>query len=182
MNLIINPKQFIKNNSNGIIIGFAIAVALIVLSYMLFHNPHKSLHSELFAAADKIRSYYRDEPGYWKLYTESAKENNLLSEELLSYKEYDLRVGEGVDGTMALPINQSFDMVLKHLNRSACINLSEMKIPEEQQLGLQKITIINGDNETEFMWGAEENPLPIAKYSTREVCKSAENIIIWTFQ
>jgi len=175
MKLVIAPKKFVNDNLGGIAIGLAVALALIILSYVLLHNPHKNLHSQIFTAADKIRNYYRDEPGYWKLSTESAKQNNLLSEELLSYSEYDLQVGEGIDGAMALP-------VLKHLNKSACINLSELAISAEQQLGLQKITIINGEEETEFMWGADENPLPIAKYATRDVCKANENIIMWTFQ
>ena len=111
MKLVIAPKKFVNDNLGGIAIGLAVAFALVILSYVLLHNPHKSLHNQIFTAADKIRNYYRDEPGYWKLSTESAKQNNLLSEELLSYGEYDLQVGEGVDGAMALPMNQTFDNI-----------------------------------------------------------------------
>ena len=175
-------KKLKANNLGGVIIVAAILVACLILSYVLVHNPHQGLHNQVFTTADKIRNFYRDEPGYWKLSLDSAKQNNLISEDLLKYTEYDIQVGEGVDGEMAMPINQTFDIVLKHVNKSACINLSEMSIPQEQMLGLQKITIINEDKATEFVWGADENPLPITKYSTRDACKAKENIIMWTFQ
>lgn len=165
----------------SVLIGFAVLAALFVLSYALFHNPHKNIHAQIFATAEKIRTYYRDRPSYWQLSTATAKKNKLIADELLKYADYDIQIGQGADGTPLLPIDTSFDISLKHLNKSACISLSELPINKSQQLGLLKITIITEQNSVEYGWD-EQNPLPIKRYATRNICQATENTIIWTFQ
>ena len=169
----IQAKTYIVN---GLILCFVL-IALIGLCYFLFHNPYKDLHSQILSTSERVRIYYRDQPGYWKLSTDFAKQNDLIKVDLAQYKNYDLAIGSGIDGDMIMPGEQSFNITLKHLNKSACIGLSEMPIDQNVQLGLQKITI----NNTEFSWG-EKNALPIGKYKTRDICQPTDNIIIWTFQ
>ena len=181
MNIKVDFSTYKVTHLRSVIIGFAVLIALFALSYALFHNPHKNIHTQIFATADQIRNFYRDKPSYWDLSTATAKNNHLLKDSLLKYTEYDVQVGQGTDGVSSLPIDISFDISLKHLNKSACINLSELPINKNQQLGLLKITIINEQGSTEYTW-AETNALPIKRYATRSVCQPTENIIIWTFQ
>lgn len=178
----IDLKSIRLINSNGIIVIISLLFALIALCYVLMHNPYQSLHEHIFQTADKVRNFYRERPGYWKLSTQSAQEDKLISDELLNYKEFDLKIGIGSDGDMAMPSDTTFDIVLAHLNKSSCISLAEAKIDEQHKLGLQKITIINTNGTTEFSWGDDDYPLPIAKYSARNICQPAENTILWTFQ
>lgn len=175
-------RKISLTNYNGIVVIISLLFALIALCYVLVHNPYQHLHENIFVTADNVRNFYRDRPGYWKLSTQSAEEDMLISEELLNYKEYDVRIGIGSDGDMAMPADTAFDVVLSHLNKSSCISLAEAKISEQHKLGLQKITIINTNGTTEFSWGDEKYPLPVVKYSARNICAPSENTILWTFQ
>lgn len=166
---------------SGILSAIGVLLAVIILSYLLFHNPHQNIHKQIFKTAENIRSYYRDAPSYWKLSTATAKEDNLIAADLLKLKNTVLVIGQGKDGDISMPNDISFDIALKNLSKSACINLSEFSVSKLQQLGLQKITIYSDDIITEFSWGGE-NPLPIKRYATRKICKATDNIVIWTFQ
>ena len=66
------------NGTLGIIILIVLVLCCIGLSFMLLHNPHKDLQKSVFSTAKRIQTYYRDRPGYWKLSTETAKNDNLL--------------------------------------------------------------------------------------------------------
>ena len=81
-----------------------------------------------------------------------------------------------------MPSNNSFDIVLSNLNKSSCIGLVEAEINKNQQLSLQKITVINSLGNTEFVWGDKNHPLPVAKYATRNICQPTGNTVLWTFQ
>ena len=167
---------------SGILVALAIIAVIFFLSYVLMQNPYQSVHSDILKTADNIRSYYRDSPGYWKLNTNAAQEASLIAEELVKRKDFDIQIGQGPEGDMSMPYNTTFDITVSHLNKSACIGLSEIRIPEKNRLGLQKITIFTEDSTTEFIWGDKEHKLPIAKWKTRNICQSAENKIMWTFQ
>ena len=170
------------NGVNGIVAVLGLLLAIVVLGYVLLHNPHQKLHEAIFKTADNIRAYYRDQPNYWKLSTDLAKEAGLADEVLQKQSEYIWQIGEGANGETAMPNDGSFDIALKNLSKSACINLSELTISPSQQLGLQKITIKNDENSVEFMWGDEDHPLPILHYATRRICSPNGNTVIWTFQ
>ena len=58
------------------------------------------------------------------------------------HKEYDIQIGQGVNGDSGLPSDLSFDITIKNLNKSACISLSEMPLEKQDKLILMKITII----------------------------------------
>ena len=178
----VDLKKLRFRNFNGLIIMLSLLLALFTLCYVLLHNPYKKIHSQIFQTADNIRGYYRDQPGYWKLNTESAISDRLVEPELISHKEYSVKIGIGVDGDMAMPSNFNFDIVLSHLNKSTCIGLVEANIEKEQQLGLQKITVINSEKSAEYTWGDEKYSLPVKKYSARNVCKPTENTVVWNFQ
>ena len=163
------------------IIACALIVVLAALSYIVFHNPHQQLQHDIFATAQKIHHFYRDRPGYWQLATNTAIEDKLVVGALAKKEEFDVRIGQGLDGDTGLPSDMSFNIVLRHLNKSACINLSELPISEDSKLILQKITLINDNEMVEYAWGSE-NPLPIARYSMRQKCQPRENTLVWTFQ
>lgn len=167
---------------NGIVVALAIVIVIFFLSYILMQNPYQSVHSDVLKTVDNIRGYYRDVPGFWKLDTSAAKEASLIAEELIKHKEFDIKIGQGAEGDVSMPYNTTFDITISHLNKSACISLSEIKISEESRLGLQKITIFTENGSTEFVWGDKEHGLPISKWETRNICQSAENKIMWTFQ
>lgn len=151
------------------------------LSYILLRNPYKSIHEQIFSTADAVRSYYRDQPGYWKLSTESATTNNLINKELLKRKDFKLQIGQGVNGETGIPGSTTFDISLSNLNKSSCISLAELNISKNRQLALLKIAIINEENTTEFSWGGE-HPLPITTQEPRQICQPTGNTILWTFQ
>lgn len=173
-----------KAKMNGAL-GFALLAAMLAacigLSLLLLHNPHKELQRAVFNTAERVHNYYRDRPGYWKLSTETAKNDNLLRDDLLKYKEYKFQIGQGTGGTAGLPSDMSFDITVAKLNKSACVSLSEMPLSKNDKLTLMKITIINEQNTVEFSWGGEHK-LPIAKYSARSYCMANSNSIMWTFQ
>lgn len=177
----INLKKVHSVGIGGIAFGLFLILALMILSYALFHNPHQTIHAQIFKTAENIRHYYRDRPSYWKLSTESAKDDRLIAEDLLRHKDFKLLIGQGENGDISMPNDISFDITLKNLNKSACINLSEFSIAKSEQLGLQRITIINDEGRTEFAWG-EKNALPIKRYTTRHLCVPNGNIVLWTFQ
>ncbi len=178
----LNFNKLRKQGFNGVIIALCLLFAIITLSYVLFHNPHRDLHAAICRTADNIRNYYRDQPSYWKLSDNLAKEASLIDKVLLKCTDYTWHVGQGTQGDVSMPNDNSFDIALNRLSKSACINLSELPIDKKQQLGLQKITIVNDEGRTEFAWGDEKNPLPIASYATRNKCISGSNTVIWTFR
>ena len=178
--LYINLKNVKSVSFSGVALAICLLFAVIALSYVLFHNPHQGLHEQIFKTAENIRGYYRDQPSYWKLSTETAKEDGLIPADLLKRKDFTLKVGQGKNGDVSMPNDNSFDIVLQNLTKSACINLSELSVTKLQQLGLQKITIV-GNMITEFDWGGD-NPLPIKHYATRKLCQPTDNTIIWTFR
>ncbi len=156
-------------------------LAFVGLGYIMKSNPHQNLQQGVMQSAKKIHDYYRDQPGYWQLSTNTAKEDGLIATELLQYTEYDVQVGQGLEGESGLPSDLSFNIVLKNLNKSACINLSEMPIDINSRLLLQQIQIINSAQQVVYTWGG--NPaLPIGKYWARHICEPRNNMIVWTFQ
>lgn len=180
MKIYFSMEDIKQNIGKTILLFAALILAVVGLVYVFNQNPHRQLQQDVFTSAAKIRNYYRDRPGYWQLSTSTAKEDNLLSESLLQYKEYDVQVGQGTDGETGLPSDKSFNIVLKHLNKSACINLSELPIDNDAKLILQSLTVINNNDSVTYSWGGE-NPLPIVRYSMRNICDTSENIIVWTF-
>lgn len=179
--LYIDLKKLKSGRYNGLAFAVGLLIAVAILFFALSHNPYKTIHEQIFQTADNIRKYYSDRPGYWKLSTESAKEDLLIAGNLSAHKEFELKIGIGTRGEMAMPSDVGFDIALNNLNKSSCISLTEAKISKNRQLGLQKITVINSKATTEFVWGDEKHPLPISKYAARNVCQPTSNTVLWTF-
>lgn len=177
----INIERLKSNGYYGIGLVVALIAAVVVLSYVLLHNPYQDIHERVFSIAEKVNKYYREKPNYWKLSTETAIEDDLIGNIKEEYTEYDFSIGQGSEGEISLPNDSTFDIALKHLSKSACISLSEYPIAEEKRLSLIKITVINNEKTTVYSWG-EEPKLPVKKYSARNICVAKENTIIWTFQ
>lgn len=169
------------SSQGGLITITVLLLVMIVLCYFFMRNPYRKVHEQIFQTADNIRSYYADRPGYWKLSTKSAIDDRLIAEDLLEQKDFKINIGEGAEGDMAMPSDNDFDISLGGLNKSFCIGLTEATINNNRQLSLQKITIINKKGTTEFAWGDEDHPLPIKKFSMRNVCMPTDNKILWTF-
>ena len=180
MKIHLSLDDFKDNAMKSVLLIVALLIAMFCLFYVFHHNPHQTLQNDILISASKIHSYYREKPGYWQLSTNTAFEDGLIADSLQQYKEYDVQIGQGLNGESGLPSDMSFNIVLKHLNKSACINLSELPVSKNAQLILQKITIINDAKTAEFEWGSE-NPLPITRYTTRDICQPAENTLVWTF-
>ena len=155
-------------------------VAAVGLFFLCTRNPYQDIQQNIMQSAAKIHSYYRDRPGYWQLSTNTAKEDGLLVQSLWQYAEYDIQVGHGTNGESSLPSDMSFNIVLHHLNKSACINLSEAAIDADTRLILRQITIINNKQKTEYSWGGNPS-LPIKKYEARDNCDISENTVVWSF-
>lgn len=177
----INLRKVKFMRYNGILTAVCLAIVGAVLCYTLLHNPYKKVHEQIFQTADNIRKYYADQPGYWKLSTQSAINDRLTADSLATQKEFELKIGIGENGEMAMPSDNDFDIALKGLNKSLCIGLSEAHIGNTEQLGLQKITLINENGTTEFTWGDENYPLPVKKYAARNICLPSGNTVMWTF-
>lgn len=172
----------IKANSYyGAGVATVLLIACCILAYILIHDPYKDLHDRIFEIANKVNNYYREKPNYWKLSTDTAATDNLIGDIKNKYPEYDFSIGQGITGEISMPSDVSFDIALKHLSKSACISLSEYKIPEEKRLPLVKIAILADGKTTEFSWGAEPK-LPVEKYAARNICSAKENTVVWTFQ
>lgn len=169
-------------NLGGVLIGLALFGVIYFLSYILMHNPYRSVHEAIMKTAENVRGYYRDSPGYWKLNTDAAVGASLAASELSDHGDFNINIGQGPDGDMSMPYNNTFDITVGNLNKSACISLSEIKISKENSLGLQKISIITDSGTTEFLWGDGEHKLPISKWETRHICQTSNNKIMWTFQ
>lgn len=180
--LYVDLRKIGLKSYNGIFAAIALFLALVFMCYALLHNPYKEVHEQIFKTADNIRKYYADHPGYWKLSTQSAVDNHLIAGSLTEHKEFEVKIGIGENGEMAMPSDNTFDIVLSNLNKASCIGLTEAKISSTGQLALQKITVINENGSTEFMWGDDKHPLPAAKYSARTICLPTGNTILWTFQ
>lgn len=177
----INLTHLKNNGYFGAIVVAGMIAAFALLTYFIFHDPYKDLHTRIFEIAGKVNNYYREKPNYWKLSTTSATEDNLLGDIREEYPQYDFTIGRGANGDTLLPSDVSFDIALKHLSKSACISLSEYEIDESQRLSLLKISIVTADKTTEFSWG-EEPKLPVERYAARNICANAENTLIWSFQ
>lgn len=148
-------------------------------------NNIKQSLDEIFDISDEIRSYYADKPGYWGLSTAKIIEENILSPKYIKDQKivlshgYNILVGSGESGDAVMPLSYSFDIVLQNLNKAQCISFAEAPLNDENNLKLDKITIVNPRGTYSFEWGAE-NPLPIKKYATKNMCLDGKNTLIWS--
>lgn len=144
--------------------------------------------SDIFLISDDIRSRYAGKPDYWGLSTEKVIHEGFVSAKfirngkLLLSDEEEILIGTGKDADIVMPRVTTFDVILPHLNKAQCIAYAENKISMENQVKLQRISILNATGTYPFEWGGEKYSLPLKKYASKDICDNADNVIIWTIR
>ena len=142
---------------------------------------------EIFAVSDEIRAHYADRPDYWGLSSEEVVKQKIIPQKFLKNNTIVLSsgstiaIGNGADAEVVMPFSQTFDIILKNLNKAQCISYAEMPLSDDDLIKLYSIHIINTSGETVFEWGGKKT-LPISRYATKDLCLDNGNTIIWSIK
>jgi len=142
---------------------------------------------EIFAISDEIRTYYADKPDYWGLCAEKIVKEHILPNKFLRDGKIILNsgteifIGNGASAEVVMPFSQTFDIILKNLNKAQCISYAEMPLSDDNLIKLYSIHIVNKAGEFVFEWGGNK-PLPISRYATKDLCTDDENTVIWSIK
>jgi hypothetical protein len=90
-------------------------------------------------------------------------------------------IGNGIDATIVMPQSQTFDIVIKGLNKSQCIAYAEADLDEKNLVSINQIFIINKQGTNSFEWGGA-NTLPVKNYASKDFCADHDNILIWSIK
>lgn len=182
-------KNFLSQNK-VFLIKISIPLLIIVLGYgSCVYSKHVIYQNvrTVFRISESIRQYYADKPSYWGLNTEYVIKQNIVPKNLIKNNQLRLKngiiilVGGGVDGGTVMPMAQSFDIVLPHLNKAQCMSYAEVNLLDEESLALISLNIINSSGTHTFEWGGK-NSLPVRKYATKQLCQDKENTLIWSLK
>ena len=149
------------------------------------HNEAKKNVKELFVIANNIRDYYIGKADYWGLNTSSVLSNNLLSKKhvignkIILNNNREVLIGNGANADIVMPQSQTFDIVIKGLNKAQCIAYSEVDLDDKELVSLDHISIINDLGSFSFEWGGK-NSLPVKRYSSKDLCADDKNTLIWS--
>lgn len=169
-----------------------IAVALIGVFFLGWgiscnlRSEVRPVAQQLVRLVEIIHQNFQTKPDFWKLNSAWLIDNELIPQEMLSGRQIinalgkPVEIGSGIEGRMLMPGARSFDIVYKDLTQSECAALASYAYPQAQTLGLISLTIINGKEERNLVWG-EENGLPLSADKAREICQK-KNILIWNFE
>lgn len=141
----------------------------------------------IFSISEAIRQHYADKPSYWGLNTEYVIKQNIVPQSIVKNGKLNLNgginllIGTGVDGSTVMPMAQSFDIILPHLNKAQCMSYAESELFDNENLALISLNIINGSGTYTFEWGGQ-NSLPIKKYATKQFCQDKDNTLIWSLK
>lgn len=182
-------KNFLKQNKVFLIKIF-IPLLIIVSGYCsCVYSQHiitKNIRI-IFNISENIRQHFADKPSYWGLNTEYVIKQNIVSQDIIKNNQLRLNggitilIGAGIDGSTVMPMTQSFDIILPHLNKAQCMSYAEANLLDEENLALISLNIINSTGTHIFEWGGE-NSLPIKKYATKQLCQDKENTLIWSLK
>ena len=92
-----------------------------------------------------------------------------------------ISIGSGINAETVMPFSQTFDIVLKNLNKAQCISYAEAALNEEDLLKISGIHIFSRSGDFSFEWGGERK-LPIHRYDTKDLCSDTDNIVIWSIK
>ncbi len=166
-----------------------VATVIIIGTIVWLSRPNPKIAvaaREVISAAEGIRKFYRNRPGYWGLSTDSVLKNNLTpyfienGGKMFNALGKQVLVGQGADGGIVMPGARSFDIAYADLDKTECEQLAEFQFTENQSLGLLSITILSEKQQTVFSWGGE-NKLPITGEDAGRHC-GKKNILLWTFE
>ena len=141
---------------------------------------------QLVRLVEIIHRNFQTKPDFWKLNSAWLIDNNMVPQEMRSGRQIinalgkPVEVGAGIEGQMLMPGARSFDIVYKNLTKRECAALASYDYPQTQTLGLISLTVINGAEEKNLVWG-EENRLPLSAEEAGELCKK-QNMLIWNFE
>ena len=141
----------------------------------------------IFSLSEAIRQHYGDKPSYWGLNTDYVIKQNIAPQKMIKNDKLYLNggmsvlVGAGAEGTTVMPMAQSFDIALPHLNKAQCMSYAENVLSDDENLALISVSIISESGAYTFEWGGE-NRLPIKKYATKQFCQDKENTIVWSLK
>ncbi len=150
-------------------------------------NDIKNNIADLFVVADEIRLSYADKPDYWGLSTDTIIKGNIVSkhfnkrDRLILSGGLNILVGSGIKAETIMPRMLTFDIIASDLTKAQCIAYVETSLKDEQLVALEQITINNNSGYHIFSWGGE-NPLPVQKYASKDLCDDGRNTIIWTLK
>lgn len=188
-NFFVGGKNFFNQNKIFLIKIF-IPLLIIVFGYCsCIYSQHvitKNVRA-IFSISEAIRQHFADKPSYWGLDTEYVIKQNIVSPDIIKNNQVRLNggitilIGSGVDGSTAMPMAQSFDIILPHLNKAQCISYAESELSDNENLALISLSIVNNSGTYTFEWGGQ-NSLPIKKYSTKQLCQDKENTLIWSLK
>ena len=140
---------------------------------------------ELFVIANNIRDNYIGKADYWGISTASVLKNNILPKKYILDNKIilsgnrEVLIGSVVNADIFMPQSQTFDIVIKDLNKTQCMAYSEVVLDDEELVSLNQISIVNDLGTYSFEWGGN-NPLPVQKYSSKSLCLDNKNTLIWS--
>jgi len=183
-----NVILFAKNNIE-LIIKISLPILIIILGIYVCGSAKRNTDkviSDLFLISDEIRLHYSNKPDYWRLSTDSAIKEKILSpkyiknNKILLHGNKELFIGSGKNAGIILPRSLSFDLIIKKLNRSECILFLEANLSKENQVKLENITLSNSSGDYNFSWGSKSYLLPVKAYMGKKLCEETDNTIFWT--
>lgn len=184
-----NLKNFVSANKNKIT-KIAIPIVIVGIGLYSIGGSKKIVHKnidEIFQISTEIREYYVGKPDYWKLSTAEVIDNGMISAKFINNNHIVLTggnevfIGKGVNASPVMPLSQSYDIVIKNLNKADCMFFVEYNLDENKLVTLQSITINNINGDSVYEWGGI-NSLPAKKYSSKAYCIDSENTIVWTIK
>ncbi len=164
---------------------------IIIVGYFSFTFSHSIANKtveDIFKISDNIRQFYVDKPNYWGLDTQKVLKENIIDEKYIKDnkisigKDISVNIGKGKDANTLMFIDNSFDIVIKGLNKSKCISLIEAEISKENIVKLHKITLFNSNGEFNFEWDEGKYSLPVKEYIAKDICSDVDNIVLWTVE
>ncbi len=181
-------RQKINNRPIALLIA-----ALVLLSgIMVWHyvTPNKKTEQAALQVAETaalVRRHYASKIDYWGLNTQSAVDNNILTN--LPYHKGRLTnalgkpvlIGSGENGETVMPGERSFDVVYGDLSMGECVALAAYRFERPEELGLLQITVVSGDNRQTFSWGEENYKLPVARQEAQKICRKGSKVL-WTIE
>ena len=188
-NLIQNVTTFIRHHKQNCI-KLAVPLLIILVAYHACSAAQRAIKQniqEIFVISDEIRTHYANKPDYWGLGFEEIIKQKLIPGKFLKNNKIVLSsgipiaIGSGANADTVMPFSQTFDVVLKNLNKAQCISYAEAPLSDENLIKLYSISILNSSGSFVFEWGGDRK-LPISRYATKDLCTDAENTLIWSIK
>lgn len=172
------------------LLKLSIPVFIIFLGFYACHSSQSDIRhniADLFVIVDEIRSSYADKPDYWGLSTEKVVKGDIIPKHFIKNNRVVLSgglrilIGNGIRAETIMPRTLTFDIIAPDLTKAQCISYVETALTKEQLVALEQIAINNDAGSYVFSWGGE-NPLPVQKYASKDLCSDGKNTIIWTLK